>query len=1361
MAKITKNEIIEDGIFTKAVQDAEAMVKVLNTLEGEIKALLKTSQTKIKIFDTNDVKVLEPFLKQVNEAKNLIGQLNTVQKQKLKLDQEINALRNDDKYKAEQVAIAKLREEKKQLVAQLKLEAQANNVVSNSIEALRLENRQLAQERNRLDTTTQQGKQRLQELNDAIQRNTDLIKENVTATEQQKMNVGNYEGAVSKIFPFLDMYNEKLDQLKDVLTLIGSERLNNVFRKIGFDIGDAGTQATGTVDNLNNITNAVQGVGQQANTSQRPTIGFLQTINTEGQQAEASLNGVQEEIQQVGQEAVQEGNRVEQSLNSITEEARQTARSVNGIEQEFQELGAEARQEGERVERSLEGIRQEANQTEEAVQGIGSGNPMQGLTDGIGQAQETIQGVTQALGQAGQGGAQAGGLLGSGANLAKLGWLAVVVALGAVVKGIIDIVDASRKAEFEVASFTGLSGQALSDSTSKVQALANTFGADAKELTNAANTLSKEFGITFVEALDKVKQGYLAGTDANGEYLDSIKEYSTQIKQAGFTADEFNGILNATLQAGIYSDKGVDAIKEFGLRIREQTKATSEAIQGAFGKQFSDKILGGINKGTLSVKDALFEVTKAMDTMTLTTTQRQTLIADVFGSAGEDAGQYIQQLYKLKGGIDNATASQTEYAKKLQETAKVEEEFSKAKQELADEFDGMGFSISNLWTQIKTLFIDGLVSATQQVRDFIAVFKDFDLKQLNEEILDFSLGLMGLGDALETTREKARAGQKEVSEFRSELNKLNKVDLQRLNNGFLELYKNGKQFTDLEVAKWKEARNALENYVDATGGTGANAVDTEAQRKKQEDANKKAQEQAKKVADEQKKNREQALKDAEAYNNLLEKLRREEQDANARLIENNRQREIKQEQIASDRLMKEKRREYARIRDKALVSSLLEELQQEHINKLNEINQKYDKLEETRIKTLNDIIVQLQTDQAEYRLKQEETFYKTLLEDVEYKANADIQATLQKRLAIFEQYFEARKKLVDFEFQQDLLEAEEKVNKQFETLYGENWDAQVTDAQRKEALDLEIEIAKEKHNDRLLELDREKNKGIEEENKTAEQKHIERAKQETEDYLEKKKIADKLELDAQKQLYSNLNAIADAFAEREQARLQRKLDLIDKEIQASKDRQSQLTELAKNGIEDAADNLAFEQRKQAELEIKREKAIQRQKFVELGLNALKTYTSKLENKDKNALGSTIKDISLLTAFIRTLPTFYTGIENTGKGGNLDDKGGFLSVLHPEERVLTANQNKKIGGLDNETVASVMQMYRFNLLKPVQAPTNSNTVHIDGKTLEQAIIKGFSKLEVPKQDISYDKLLGIVTQVQEVRNKVTITKKRFR
>jgi hypothetical protein len=170
------------------------------------------------------------------------------------------------------------------------------------------------------------------------------------------------------------------------------------------------------------------------------------------------------------------------------------------------------------------------------------------------------------------------------------------------------------------------------------------------------------------------------------------------------------------------------------------------------------------------------------------------------------------------------------------------------------------------------------------------------------------------------------------------------------------------------------------------------------------------------------------------------------------------------------------------------------------------------------------------------------------------------------------------------------------------------------------------------------------------------------------------------------ELKEGVELVADLF----DARAERRIEAIDKEVAAEQTRANALRELAAQGNEDAENNLALIEQRQAELELQRQQQLQRQERRELALSAIQTYSGKVQAGDSNPLASTISDISVLRAFINTLPAFYEGTEDTGKVSNpLDRHGGRLAVIHDNERILTAEQNSLIGQMSNkELVATV-------------------------------------------------------------------------
>lgn len=166
---------------------------------------------------------------------------------------------------------------------------------------------------------------------------------------------------------------------------------------------------------------------------------------------------------------------------------------------------------------------------------------------------------------------------------------------------------------------------------------------------------------------------------------------------------------------------------------------------------------------------------------------------------------------------------------------------------------------------------------------------------------------------------------------------------------------------------------------------------------------------------------------------------------------------------------------------------------------------------------------------------------------------------------------------------------------------------------------------------------------------------------------------------------------------------------IDEEIEASQRRFDSLSSLAESGNILARESMAEEAKLMAEQNRKREQEEKRKQRIQLASSVLQAYVTNSKNPQvKNPLQKTITDTVLLTEFIKSLPAFFDGTEDTGKNGNgIDNKGGFLSVLHPNERVVTAKQNELIGGMSNEELSKLAYNYQNGMIRPITDTALSN------------------------------------------------------
>lgn len=170
--------------------------------------------------------------------------------------------------------------------------------------------------------------------------------------------------------------------------------------------------------------------------------------------------------------------------------------------------------------------------------------------------------------------------------------------------------------------------------------------------------------------------------------------------------------------------------------------------------------------------------------------------------------------------------------------------------------------------------------------------------------------------------------------------------------------------------------------------------------------------------------------------------------------------------------------------------------------------------------------------------------------------------------------------------------------------------------------------------------------------------------------------------------------------------IDKKIAAIDKEIEAHKKRADELRELANQGNIEAKDSIAEQERLEAEALAKKERLEKRKQRLQTVAAFLTSYTNALESGKSGfeALATASTDKALLESIIEAMPVFLEGAEDTGKGGDLDDDGGFAAILHPHERVLTKEQNQAIGTMSNADLVNTIQMAKISGLSGNIAPS---------------------------------------------------------
>lgn len=353
--------------------------------------------------------------------------------------------------------------------------------------------------------------------------------------------------------------------------------------------------------------------------------------------------------------------------------------------------------------------------------------------------------------------------------------------------------------------FTEKSGEDLKAYRTEVQAIADFYGKDFKEVLIGANAVSKQFGITAEESLKLIQDGFIAGADANGEFLDTLREYPAYFKEAGISAETFIAITAQAAKSGIYSDKGVDVIKEGNLRIREMTTATAAALEG-IGIS-ADKVQKQLKTGQKTTFDIIQMVSERLNELPDSASVVGTALADIFGGPGEDAGlQYIRTLKDIKTNLSDVKDEAGELGQAQEDMIESQKRLST---ELSLLFDATGGAFESMAARVKASIASMNADLLSLVRKGIESIEEISNREEEQARAD---GAKYGEEEVSKQYERINiATQKYIKQGISEENAFKKAKDERIavmKKALQEEEKNLKDAVDLNKKYYEEYQNA-------------------------------------------------------------------------------------------------------------------------------------------------------------------------------------------------------------------------------------------------------------------------------------------------------------------------------------------------------------------------------------------------------------------------------------------------------------------------------------------------------------------------------------------------------------------------
>ncbi len=187
-------------------------------------------------------------------------------------------------------------------------------------------------------------------------------------------------------------------------------------------------------------------------------------------------------------------------------------------------------------------------------------------------------------------------------------------------------------------------------------------GVDFTELIQKSSQLSKTLGISNDEALALINS--LLKTGFPPDQIDIIQEYGTQLKMAGYNAEEIQALFAAGVNTGTWNiDNLMDGLKEGRIKVAEFGQAVPKAMEGLIaGTSISSKQLQDWGKAVAAGGEggskAMTEIATALQGVD-DETKKNALGVAIFGTMYEDQGKNITDtLINAKGATVDLKAGQ-------------------------------------------------------------------------------------------------------------------------------------------------------------------------------------------------------------------------------------------------------------------------------------------------------------------------------------------------------------------------------------------------------------------------------------------------------------------------------------------------------------------------------------------------------------------------------------------------------------------------------------------------------------------------------------------------------------------------------
>lgn len=228
--------------------------------------------------------------------------------------------------------------------------------------------------------------------------------------------------------------------------------------------------------------------------------------------------------------------------------------------------------------------------------------------------------------------------------------------------------------------FIGVEGQQLTELSSSISAISKQTGHEYKEVLNSVDTLINQYGITWQQAIDVIKDGIQAGADENGTFFSQIQQYAPAFRDAGVEVQDLVALITQT-RSGLFNEQGMALIQTATERIRRFSTQTQKALDG-IGID-SQKLAEDLASGDKSIVQAIQMIAAKISELPENSKEVGEVLKDVFGKTASNEGlKMIETIASLTTDMDELKNVTGEYGRLEREQIEVKEKLNQKMTEL-------------------------------------------------------------------------------------------------------------------------------------------------------------------------------------------------------------------------------------------------------------------------------------------------------------------------------------------------------------------------------------------------------------------------------------------------------------------------------------------------------------------------------------------------------------------------------------------------------------------------------------------------------------------------------------------------------